>query len=65
MLRKLLLTLLIISYLTIIVATVCVCPMNYAPVCGSDGVTYGNECGLHCAQKENLPNLRMLKRGEC
>ncbi|XP_058497015.1 serine peptidase inhibitor, Kazal type 4 [Solea solea] len=27
------------------------CPMNYAPVCGSDGVTYPNECSL-CVQRQ-------------
>jgi hypothetical protein len=37
----------------------CNCYMVYDPVCGCDGVTYGNDCQAHCA------GVKSWTPGEC
>lgn len=47
---------------------ICPCPRNWDPKCGSDGVTYGNECLFRCAVKNKAAHgvkLRKLKNDEC
>lgn len=42
----------------------CVCTQDYTPVCGSNGITYGNACALTCIVPVN-PGLTIAKQGEC
>ncbi|XP_061690776.1 probable pancreatic secretory proteinase inhibitor isoform X1 [Syngnathoides biaculeatus] len=41
------------------------CPLNYSPVCGSDGVTYSNECALCVRRLEKKSDIVIVKDGPC
>ncbi|KAG0711366.1 Serine protease inhibitor Kazal-type 4 [Chionoecetes opilio] len=42
------------------------CYALYAPVCGSDGSTYGNDCNLSTERIcNNKPGLYIVHQGEC
>lgn len=61
--------LLIAMFATITIAQhQCVCGRNYYPVCGTNGVTYANECDLNCQANTDLGRsiqLRVAFVGQC
>lgn len=38
----------------------CNCSVTYEPVCGSDGVSYSNECVMHCVSMDHVSQGRPL-----
>ena len=41
------------------------CPKNYRPVCGSDGITYGNRCLLKLADCKTGRVISIRHRRKC
>lgn len=42
-----------------------VCPAEFEPVCGSDGISYGNECKLRLEACKHRRDISVLYDGPC
>ncbi|XP_017496214.3 serine protease inhibitor Kazal-type 7 isoform X1 [Manis javanica] len=41
------------------------CPITYKPICGSDYITYGNECHLCAESLRSHGRVQLLHEGRC
>ncbi|XP_041725939.1 trypsin inhibitor ClTI-1-like [Coregonus clupeaformis] len=41
------------------------CTAQYDPVCGTDGITYGNECELCYENMKHNRHVHIRSKGEC
>ncbi|NXX76376.1 IOV7 protein, partial [Urocolius indicus] len=45
--------------------TLVACPRTFKPVCGTDGTTYSNDCGICFHNRKNKANVEKAHDGEC
>ena len=41
------------------------CDLHFSPVCGSDGITYANECFLRKASCDKEEDIKIVAKGHC
>ena len=42
-----------------------VCHAVYDPICGSDGITHGNDCELRWDACDQMKNIQQVHKGPC